>query len=62
MDADFARPQLASKIALEVAFGWQEAALGRVPLSEAAVKSIHDQPPVEIYSTATCGSLCKAMK
>lgn len=46
MDADFARPQLASKIALEVAFGWQEAALGRVPLSEAAVKSIQDRVTV----------------
>ncbi len=46
MDADFARPQLASKIALEVAFGWQDAALGRIPLSEAAVKSIHDRVTV----------------
>jgi Mrp family chromosome partitioning ATPase len=46
MDADFARPQLASKIALEVQFGWQDAALGRVPLSEAAVKSIHDRVTV----------------
>ncbi|HEY2412615.1 MAG TPA: hypothetical protein VGI40_10250 [Pirellulaceae bacterium] len=42
MDADFARPQLASKIALEVAYGWQDAALGRIPLSEAAIKSLHD--------------------
>ena len=42
MDADFARPQLASKIALEVAFGWQDAAIGRIPLSEAAVKSLAD--------------------
>jgi Mrp family chromosome partitioning ATPase len=42
MDADFARPQLASKIGLEVAHGWQEAALGQVPLSEAAIKSLAD--------------------
>jgi Mrp family chromosome partitioning ATPase len=42
MDADFARPQLASKIALEVAYGWQDAALGRIPLSEAAIKSLQD--------------------
>lgn len=42
MDADFSRPQLASKIALEVAYGWQDAALGRIPLSEAAIKSIQD--------------------
>jgi Mrp family chromosome partitioning ATPase len=46
MDADFARPQLASKIALEVAFGWQDAALGNIPLSEAAVKSISDRVTV----------------
>jgi Mrp family chromosome partitioning ATPase len=43
MDADFARPQLASKVGLEIAHGWQEAALGTIPLSEAAVKSIADQ-------------------
>jgi Mrp family chromosome partitioning ATPase len=43
MDADFARPQLASKIAVEVAYGWQDAALGRVPLCEAAVKSVADK-------------------
>jgi Mrp family chromosome partitioning ATPase len=42
MDADFARPQLATKIALDVAFGWQDAALGKIPLSEAAVKSLAD--------------------
>jgi Mrp family chromosome partitioning ATPase len=42
MDADFARPQLASKIGLEIAFGWQDAAVGRIPLSEAAVKSLAD--------------------
>jgi Mrp family chromosome partitioning ATPase len=42
MDGDFARPQLATKIALDVAFGWQDAALGKIPLSEAAVKSLAD--------------------
>jgi Mrp family chromosome partitioning ATPase len=42
MDADFARPNLATKVALEVAYGWQDAALGRIPLSEAAVKSLAD--------------------
>jgi len=55
MDTDFARPQLASKIALEVAFGWQDAATGKVPLSEAAVKSIHDRItvlPLESASTS----------
>jgi Mrp family chromosome partitioning ATPase len=42
MDADFARPQLASKVALEITYGWQDAALGQIPLSEAAVKSLAD--------------------
>lgn len=42
MDCDFARPQLASKIGLEVAFGWQDAAIGKISLSEAAVKSVAD--------------------
>ena len=42
MDADFSRPNLATKVALEVAYGWQDAALGRIPLSEAAVKSLAD--------------------
>lgn len=42
MDADFARPQLASKVALDVAYGWQDAALGHIPLSEAAIKSLAD--------------------
>jgi Mrp family chromosome partitioning ATPase len=42
MDADFARPQIASKLGLETAHGWQDAALGKIPLSEAAVKSLAD--------------------
>jgi Mrp family chromosome partitioning ATPase len=42
MDGDFARPQLASKVGLEIAHGWQDAALGNIPLSEAAVKSLAD--------------------
>jgi hypothetical protein len=29
-------------VALEIAFGWQDAALGKIPLSEAAVKSLAD--------------------
>jgi Mrp family chromosome partitioning ATPase len=40
VDADFARPSLASRLGLEVSHGWQDAALGAVPLSEAAVKSL----------------------
>jgi Mrp family chromosome partitioning ATPase len=42
IDADFGRPQLASRIGLEVTNGWQEAALGEIPLSEAAIRSLAD--------------------
>ena len=42
MDADFARPQLGSKVGVDIAYGWQDAALGKIPLSEAAVKSVAD--------------------
>jgi len=55
MDADFARPQLASKIGLEIAFGWQDAALGKVPLSEAAVKSLADNITVLPLETSAAG-------
>jgi len=53
MDADFARPQLASKVALEVAYGWQDAAIGRIPLSEAAVKSLTDNITVLPLESST---------
>ena len=43
VDADFARPQLAGRLGLEVAYGWQDAALGKIPLAEAAVKSVADK-------------------
>lgn len=55
MDADFARPQIASKIGLEIAFGWQDAALGKVPLSEAAVKSLADNITVLPLETSAAG-------
>jgi Mrp family chromosome partitioning ATPase len=42
IDADFARPQLAARIGLEVNHGWQDAATGLVPLSEAAIRSLSD--------------------
>ncbi|HZN32295.1 MAG TPA: hypothetical protein VFB80_00700 [Pirellulaceae bacterium] len=60
MDADFARPQLASKIGLAIAHGWQDAALGKIPLSEAAVKSLADQVtalPLEAAGAASRLSL-----
>jgi Mrp family chromosome partitioning ATPase len=43
IDADFTRPQLAAVIGLEVAYGWQDAAQGKIPLAEAAVKSLADR-------------------
>ncbi|MFO0883484.1 MAG: hypothetical protein U0894_04740 [Pirellulales bacterium] len=46
IDADFQRPQLASQIGLEIAYGWQDAASGKIPLAEAAVKSIADRVTV----------------
>jgi Mrp family chromosome partitioning ATPase len=42
IDADFGRPQLAARIGLEVTSGWQEAAIGQIPLSEAAIRSLAD--------------------
>jgi Mrp family chromosome partitioning ATPase len=55
MDADFARPQLAGKIGLEIAFGWQDAALGKIPLSEAAVKSLADHITVMPLEPSAAG-------
>lgn len=46
IDADFQRPQLAGQIGLEIAYGWQDAASGKIPLAEAAVKSIADRVTV----------------
>jgi Mrp family chromosome partitioning ATPase len=61
LDADFARPQLATKIALDVAYGWQDAALGRIPLSEAAIKSLADNLTVlPLESSAATRSLSLA--
>lgn len=56
MDADFARPQLASKIGLEIAHGWQDAALGKIPLSEAAVKSLADNVTALPLETSAVGA------
>ncbi len=46
IDADFARPQLAARIGLEIHHGWQDAATGLVPLSETAVRSLADNVTV----------------
>ena len=42
MDADFARPQVAVTLGLDVPCGWQAVAAGKMPLAEAAVKSVAD--------------------
>jgi Mrp family chromosome partitioning ATPase len=61
MDCDFARPQLAGKIGLEVAYGWQDAAIGKIPLSEAAVKSVADNITVlPLESSAAVRSISLA--
>jgi Mrp family chromosome partitioning ATPase len=55
VDADFARPQLAARIGLEISHGWQDAATGLIPLSEAAVRSLADEMtvlPLEAASAA----------
>jgi Mrp family chromosome partitioning ATPase len=60
LDADFARPSLASKLGLDVSHGWQDAAFGTIPLSEAAVKSLAENItvlPLEITSARRALSL-----
>jgi Mrp family chromosome partitioning ATPase len=60
VDADFSRPQLATMLGLETAYGWQEAATGKIPLSEAAVKSLADRLtvlPLEVTASSAPLSL-----
>jgi Mrp family chromosome partitioning ATPase len=58
IDADFARPQLAGKIGLEITHGWQDAATGLIPLSEAAVRSLTDNITVlPLEASAARGQL-----
>lgn len=53
IDADFTRPQLAAVIGLEVAYGWQDAAQGKIPLPEAAVRSLADKITVLPLETSS---------
>ena len=55
IDADFARPQLAARLGLEVSHGWQDAATGSIPLSEAAVRSLSDEITVLPLEAAAAG-------
>lgn len=56
VDADFARPQLAEMIGLEVSYSWADAALGKIPLSEAAIKSLEDRITVLPLEASAAGS------
>ncbi len=56
IDADFQRPNLAGQIGLEIAYGWQDAASGKIPLAEAAVKSIADRVTVLPLETSTAAT------
>ena len=60
VDADFARPQLAAALGLEIAASWHEAALGKTSLAEAAIKSLEDNLtvlPLDVSTAATPLSL-----
>lgn len=63
LDADFARPQIASRLGLEITHGWQDAAAGHIPLSEAAIKSLEDNVtvlPLELTAIRRSLSLADA--
>lgn len=62
IDADFARPQLAARLGLEVAASWHDAALGKTTLAEAAIKSLEDNLtvlPLDASTAATSLSLAE---
>ncbi len=56
VDADFARPQLAASLGLEIAGSWHEAALGKTTLSEAAIKSLDDNLTVLPLDVSTAAA------
>jgi Mrp family chromosome partitioning ATPase len=55
VDGDFARPTLATRLGLDVAHGWQDAALGQIPLSEAAIRSLADNITVLPLEVSAAG-------
>lgn len=55
VDADFADPQLAVRLGLDIDTGWEAAANGHIPLTEAAVHSLSDK--VTLYPLRKDGSL-----
>ena len=56
VDADFARPQLAASLGLEIAASWHEAAIGKSTLSEAAIKSLEDNLTVLPLDVSTAAA------
>ncbi|MBC7855004.1 MAG: AAA family ATPase [Pirellulaceae bacterium] len=56
VDADFARPQLAAALGLEIAASWHEAALGKTSLAEAAIKSLEDNLTVLPLDVSTAAA------
>ncbi|MCE9529251.1 MAG: AAA family ATPase, partial [Planctomycetales bacterium] len=56
VDADFARPQLAASLGLEIAASWHDAALGNTTLSEAAIKSIEENLTVLPLDASTAAA------
>jgi len=56
VDADFARPQLAASLGLEIAASWHEAALGSTTLSESAIKSIEENLTVLPLDASTAAA------
>ncbi|MGI8982493.1 MAG: AAA family ATPase [Pirellulaceae bacterium] len=56
VDADFARPQLAAALGLEIAASWHEAALGKTSLAEVAIKSIEDNLTVLPLDVSTAAA------
>ena len=55
VDGDFTRPTLATRLGLDVAHGWQKAALGQIPLSEAAIRSLADNITVLPLEVSAAG-------
>jgi Mrp family chromosome partitioning ATPase len=56
VDADFARPQLAASLGLEIAVSWHEAAFGTTTLSEAAIKSMEENLTVLPLDVSTAAA------
>jgi Mrp family chromosome partitioning ATPase len=56
VDADFARPQLAASLGLEIAASWHDAASGKTTLAEASIKSLEDNLSVLPLDVSTAAA------